>query len=157
VAGWGPTVLRFVVGLTFVAHGVETLMPVWGWTPNPAAAILPAQGLGADSLIVVLVGTLYVAGGLALVAGAFTTVAATTLAVERVISLWYLHLGNGFFLNWTLTTDLPHGSEYHLLSLAALLCLAFEGGGEFSVDALRSERAEAMALGRARLRTGKLR
>lgn len=157
MAGWGPTVLRFVTGLTFVAHGVQTLMPVWGWIPNPAAAILPAHGMGPDSLLVVLVGTLDVVGGLALVAGAFTSLVASVLVVERVISLWYLHLGNGFFLNWTLTPDLPHGSEYHLLFVAALLCLAFEGGGEFSVDALRSERAEMQALGRARLRTGKLR
>lgn len=154
--GLGPTPLRFIVGVIFVAHGVQTLIPVWGWAGTPAAAIFPSLGYGPESTLVLAAGIAYLVGGLALMAGAFTSAIALLLAFERLVSLWRLHLDNGFFLNWTLVPDVGHGSEYHLLMIAALLCLVLEGGGEFSVDALRDQRAEVAALGRARLRAGKL-
>ncbi len=154
--GWGPTALRLTTGAVFVAHGIQALMPVWGWMPSPMAAILPSLGYGPESMLLLIAGIAYLVGGLYLMAGAFTSAMSLLLAIERIISLWSLHLGNGFFLNWTLVPDVGHGSEYHLVMIAALLCLTFEGGGEFSIDALRGRRAEVEAFGRARLRAGKL-
>ena len=76
------------------------------------------------------------------------------LVADTAISTWKVHLANGFFLNWTLEPGVGHGYEYHLLLLAALVCLMFTGPGAASVDVGRVRSAEAAASARARLRAG---
>ena len=154
--GWGLTVLRVMVGVVFVAHGFQTLTPLWGGQAVPTAAILASAGYAPDSGIVLAAGLVQSVGGLLLAVGGYTSIAALALGLERLASVWLLHLPQGFFLNWTLVPDVGHGTEYHAVMIAALVCLVVEGGGELSVDAVRSRRAEAEARGRARLRSRKL-
>lgn len=146
--GWGLTVLRVAVGTVIVAHGLQALVPVWGGSPSPSVADLWAS----DGPAAMAVGLAQSAGGLLLLAGAYTSIVSLVLALERLAALWLFHLANGFFLNWSLTPGTGHGIEYHLLTVAVLACLVLEGAGELSYDAHRHRLAEADALGRARIR-----
>jgi uncharacterized membrane protein YphA (DoxX/SURF4 family) len=58
----------------------------------------------------------------------------------------------GFFLNWALDPTRGHGSEYAVLVMATLACLAFAGAGEWSIDGVRESTRAARVAGRARIR-----
>jgi uncharacterized membrane protein YphA (DoxX/SURF4 family) len=48
--------------------------------------------------------------------------------------------------------DRGQGMEFSLLLIAALLCVAFAGAGDFSIDGVNARSADRDAAGRARLR-----
>ncbi len=150
---WGPAILRVVVGVVFVAHGLQKLLGVWGGGGLSATADFLAKfGLPAPFALAVLVGVVETAGGGLLVVGAYARWAAAVLAIEAGIAIWKVHLPYGFFLNWAVAPGVGHGYEYTLTLAACLVCLILTGAGALSVDAARARAAEEEALGRARLR-----
>jgi len=151
---YGPTVLRMMVGLTFVAHGAQHLFGVWGG-PGLAgtAASFDSIGLSPGFPLAVAVGVTEFAGGFLLMAGVLTAYAAVALTIVMLGAMWKVHLANGFFINWAMTPGVGHGVEYNLVLIAALLCLTFIGPGAFSIDHRRERSAAADAAGRARLRS----
>ncbi len=72
-------------------------------------------------------------GGLGLLAGLLTRVAAFGIAATMLVAVATLHLTFGFFMNWY-GTQKGEGFEYHLLVLAITLFLMVRGAGAFSVD-----------------------
>ncbi|MDQ3070167.1 MAG: hypothetical protein M3R55_10620, partial [Acidobacteriota bacterium] len=66
---------------------------------------------------------------------------------------WTAHAANGFFINWALASGTGHGYEFHLMLIAACVCLSLEGGGELSVDRLLDRNAESAIAGRQRIRS----
>ena len=102
-----------------------------------------------------LVGVVETLGGVLLVIGWFTRVAAQAMAVVTAVAMWKGQWVNGFFLNWTGVPDRGQGFEFSLILLGALLCLTFTGGGEWSLDGQREASRASRQAGRARLR-GKL-
>lgn len=150
---WGPAVLRLVLGVVFVAHGLQKLVGVWGGGGLSATAdFLAGLGIPAPFAAAVLVGGVETLGGVLLVVGLYARWAAAALAVETAVAIWKVHLPYGFFLNWALTPGVGHGYEYTLTLAAGLVCLLLTGAGALSVDAARARAAEEEALGRARLR-----
>jgi putative oxidoreductase len=71
-------------------------------------------------------------GGLALIAGLVTRVAAVALAIVMLGAITMVHWSAGYFL--------PNGFEFALLLLVLNAALAIAGGGEYSVDALLARR-----------------
>jgi putative oxidoreductase len=100
----------------------------------------------------VLAGALQLVAGVLIGAGWLTRWAALGLGGYLLIAIWKDQARWGFFLNWALDPTRGHGYEFSLLLLGGLLCLAFAGGGEWSIDGLRAETAASRAAGRARLR-----
>jgi putative oxidoreductase len=150
---WGPFALRLALGVVFVAHGLPKLVPIWGQSPSATAIFFDAIGLRPAYPLVVAVGLVEVASGVALVAGLFTFPACIALIADVLLAALKVHLANGFFINWSMTPGIGHGIEFHLVLLAALLSLVFTGAGELSVDSQRARSAEEEAQGRARLRS----
>ena len=151
---YGPTVLRVMVGITFIAHGVQKLFGIWGGAGLAGTgAYFDSIGLSPGFPLAVAVGLTEFGGGLLLVAGTLTPYAAGALVLAMLGAIWKVHLANGYFLNWAITPGQGHGVEYNLVLIAALVCLAFTGPGAFSIDHSRARSAEADALGRARLRS----
>ncbi len=150
----GLTILRLALGAVFVAHGAPRLLPLWESTPAPA--LFDTLGFSYGLTFTLAVAALECVGGLALLAGVFTHWASLVLAIEIAAAAWTIHLPRGFFLNWTLQADTGHGVEFHLVLLAALVCLVLGGAGALSVDRRRARSAEALAMGRARLRSRKV-
>lgn len=153
---FGPAVLRVVVGAMFAAHGAQKLFGIWGgYGLNGTAGYFESIGLSPGFPLAVAVGVVEFGGGLLLIAGALTTYAAVALIVVMLGAIWNVHLEHGFFMNWGLAPGEGHGVEFHLVAIAALVCLVLTGPGAFSVEYRRARSAESYAAGRARLR-GKL-
>jgi len=72
-------------------------------------------------------------GGLGLLLGALTRIAAFGLAVDMMTGVYLLHWRNGFFMNWS-GHQQGEGFEFHILIVAMAIVLMARGGGAASVD-----------------------
>lgn len=75
------------------------------------------------------------AGGLAILFGFLTRLAALGLAIEMAIAIWVARLGGGFFT--------PYGYEFEMTLMAAALTIAMLGPGPVSVEQVLRERRGA--------------
>lgn len=127
-AGYGITVLRIIVGLTFAAHGAQKL---FGWFGGyglaGVAQWMESIGLAPGYLMALAAGSAEFFGGLALIIGLLARPAAAVLAVTMVVAIVTVHLSNGFFMS-------NNGYEFALALFAASVAIAFEGAGKLSVD-----------------------
>ncbi len=154
---YGPAVLRVTVGAVFVAHGAQKLFGVWGGGGLSGTANYFTQlGLSPAFPLALIVALVECVGGLLLILGAFTLLAAAALAIDMGVAIWKVHLAHGFFLNWAGVPTQGHGSEFAVLMIGALVSLMLTGAGAFSIDGRRARSAEAEAYGRARVRAGQV-
>lgn len=122
----GLAVLRVVLGLILVVHGAQKL---FGFGFAGVAGMLDGLGVPASELLAPMVVLVELAGGIALVVGVFTRIAAALIAVDMLVATLLLHLPNGFFVA-------NGGVEFTLMLLAAAVEVALTGPGVFSVDHL---------------------
>ncbi len=127
---WAVLPLRAVLGVVFLAHGVQKLAES-GLAGT--AGFLGALGIPLPTVAAAVVIAVEALGGAALLLGAATRVAAALLAIDMLGALFTVHLGQGFFL--------PRGVEFVLTLLAGSLTLAGLGAGPLSVDAALRRRA----------------
>ncbi len=106
------TILRLVLGVVFFAHGAQKALGWFGFL-----------------------------GGLGLILGLLTRVAAFGIFCNMIVAVAMVHRQFGFFMNWT-GGQKGEGYEYHLVLLAALVVLMIRGAGAASVDRLLSSPAE---------------
>jgi len=136
--GLGLLILRLSLGAVFIVHGLPKLLPVWGSGPADIAALLQIAGVSAAYPVTVGTGLVEVLAGSLLVAGAYTVLTALLLAVTTAAMSSFLHLSNGFFMNWSLEAWVGHGYEFDFLRLSALGCVMLAGPGAFAYDARRA-------------------
>lgn len=117
------TALRIVVGIIFVAHGVQKLAD-----PQATAQAFASMGIPGPALSVWLAIVGEFVGGLGLLLGALTRIAALGPLVTMIAAIIWVHLGNGLFAQ-------KGGFEYPLVLLLTALVFAVHGGGPFSLDA----------------------
>lgn len=126
---YGLAILRVVVGAVFLAHGAQKLL-VMG--VGGLAGFFSQVGIPFPTLSAGLVTGVELLGGLALILGLFTRLAAVPLAITMAVALATVHLPAGFFL--------PDGYEYVLVLLAATTGVALTGPGALALDNVRSGR-----------------
>ena len=127
------TILRLVLGIVFFAHGAQKML---GWF----------GGYGFNGTMGFMTGTMHIPaafaflaiaaeffGGIGLILGLLTRVAAFGIAVNMLVAIVTVHAQFGFFANWT-GAQKGEGYEYHLLVLAIAAYLMIRGGGAASVD-----------------------
>jgi putative oxidoreductase len=130
---FATAILRLVLGVVFFAHGAQKML---GWF----------GGYGFSGTMGFFTGTMHIPapfaflaiaaeffGGLGLILGFLTRIAAFGIAVNMVVAIATVHSAFGFFMNWS-GTQKGEGFEYHLLALAATVLLMIRGAGAFSVD-----------------------
>lgn len=115
-------ILRVIVGIVFIAHGGQKF--VFGHTA--VSGMFSQMGIPAAPLSAAVVMAVELMGGIALVLGLFTRIAAVLVACDMLGAILLVHIKGGFFL--------PNGAEYPLTLLAALVALALTGAGAYSVD-----------------------
>ncbi len=120
-------VLRVALGAIFIAHGGQKLF--WFGIAGTTDAFVQ-MGVTMPAVTAPAVSAMELLGGLALVAGLFTRLAALGIAVVMLGAMLFVHLPAGFFL--------PNGIEFALMNFAAAVALALMGGGTYSVDGKRS-------------------
>ncbi len=125
--------LRLVLGVVFFAHGAQKML---GWFGGPGFS--GSMGLFTGYLhIPAPLAFLAIAaeffGGLGLILGFLTRIAAFGIAMNMVVAIAMVHSSFGFFMNWT-GAQKGEGFEYHLLALAITAFLMIRGAGAFSVD-----------------------
>jgi putative oxidoreductase len=130
-ADWAVVPLRVAVGLVFVMHGGQKVF-VLGF--EGTAAFMESVGIPLPSVAAGIVMVVELLGGLGLILGAGTRVAAPLLAVDMLVALLTVHARSGFFL--------PNGIEFVLTLLGASLALTGLGSGPWSVEALLGAREE---------------
>jgi len=136
--GGGITILRLVLGVVFLAHGLPKLLPVFGGSPAETAAMFEASGLQPALLLVLFVGVIELFGGAAIILGVWTRFAAILLAINMGVAIWKIHLPHGFFLNLSLEPGVGHGYEFAMVLLGGLVCLLLNGPGAVSIDGYRA-------------------
>ncbi|NID16122.1 DoxX family protein [Luteibacter yeojuensis] len=139
---WAPLAIRLVVGGGFMQHGFAKLLR----GPDMFAGILAAIGVPAPELMSWLTVAIEILGGLALVIGAFVTLAAIPMIVVLLVATFTVHLPYGFssIKLMSVQNGVAHfgqpGYECDLLYLAGIVALMLSGAGPWSVDTLIARR-----------------
>jgi putative oxidoreductase len=129
---FAPTVLRLVLGVMILPHGLQkTLGWFGGYGFNGTMGYLTTQ-VGAPWIFAFLAILAESVGGLMLIAGFGTRVAALGVGGVMAVAATQ-HWSNGFFMNW-FGNQKGEGVEFHLLALGIVVALLMLGGGKMSVD-----------------------
>jgi putative oxidoreductase len=139
---WAPLPLRLIVGFGFIAHGYAKLAR----GPDAFVAIVQAIGTPAPHLMAWLTIGVELAGGLAVLLGAFVPLVSLPMAAVLVVAIVTVHLPFGFTSIKLLAVTAagpqfgPPGYETDLLYLACLVALVLGGSGPWSIDSLIARR-----------------
>jgi putative oxidoreductase len=139
---WAPLPLRLIIGYGFVAHGWAKLSR----GPEGFAKLLEQIGAPLPEATAWVSTLIEVAGGLAILAGAFVAVVSVPLIVMMLVAMFTVHLRYGFSAINTIGLTAagpqfgPPGYEVNLLYVAGLLALILLGAGPLSIDRLLARR-----------------
>lgn len=144
---WSAVALRLVVGYGFIAHGIAKLLR----GPDAFARILDGLHVPAPHAMAVATIAIELAGGAAILLGAFVRAASVPLAVVLLVAASTVHLQYGFSsIKLIAVTPAgpqfgPPGYEVALLYVACLAALVVGGPGPFSIDGLLARRRSTAA------------
>lgn len=127
------TILRLVLGIVFFAHGAQKALGWFGGAGFSGTMQFFTGMMHIPAPFAVLAIAAEFLGGLGLILGLLTRVAAFGITMNMLVAVFTVHLPNGFFANWT-GAQKGEGIEYHLLVLAMTAFLMWKGAGAFSVD-----------------------
>src|SRR5271163_1762864 len=126
------TILRLVLGVVFFAHGAQKMLGWFGgYGFHGTMGFFEHMGMPAPVAFLVICTEFF--GGLGLIVGLLTRIAALGIGVEMIGAIFMVHLANGFFMNW-FGNQKGEGYEYHLLVVAVAATLLLRGAGKFSLD-----------------------
>jgi putative oxidoreductase len=134
--------MRLLVGYGFIEHGFAKLSR----GPDAFAGILQQMDVPLPHVATWLTIGTELVGGLALLLGAFVVWASIPTASVLLGAMGTVHLPYGFSSVKLLSVSAsgaqfgPVGYELDLLYLAALIILALQGPGPFSIDEVRQRR-----------------
>lgn len=136
-----PVILRVALGLVIFPHGAQKLLGWFGgYGFGPTVEAFQSM-FGLPPLITTIVVLVEFFGGLALIFGAFSRVAAIGIASVMLGAVATVHAANGFFMNWT-GSQAGEGFEYHVLALGLAIAVALLGSGAFSLDRVIAKTVE---------------
>jgi putative oxidoreductase len=126
------TILRLVLGVVFFAHGAQKMLGWFGgYGFHGTIGAFTHMGMPAPMALLIICTEFF--GGLGLIFGLLTRIAAFGVGGLMIGAIFMVHLPNGFFMNW-MGTQKGEGFEFHLLALAMAGSLLLRGAGAFSLD-----------------------
>src|ERR671912_3051980 len=114
---FSPLPLRIIAGIGFMIHGLPKLLDITN-TQNSFT------NMGLPPELAVIIGLLEFIGGLAILLGIFTRIAAGLLALNMIGAILLVKLSKGFI----------GGFELDLLYLAIMISLILTGPGSISIE-----------------------
>jgi putative oxidoreductase len=139
---WPLIPLRLIVGYGFMEHGFAKLAK----GPDAFANILQAMGVPEPHFMAWSTVLVEILGGLAVILGAFVTLASLPMAAVLLVAMFTVHLPYGFSsIKIKAVTAAgaqfgPPGYEVSLLYLACLAALVLGGPGPLAIDGLIKKR-----------------
>ena len=126
----GLLVLRLVLGVIFIGHGAQKLFGSFGGPGLKGTAQGFEQiGLRPGRLMAILAGLAEFLGGILVIWGFLTPLAALALIGVMTVAVLTVHLKNGFF-------NTNGGYEFNLALAGMALTLLIAGAGAYSLDNL---------------------
>jgi putative oxidoreductase len=117
VYNFAPLSLRIIAGIGFMMHGLPKLLDISN-TQNSFT------NMGLPPELAIIIGLLEFIGGLAILLGVFTRIAAGLLAIDMIGAILLVKLSKGFI----------DGYELDLLYLAIMISLMLTGPGNLSIE-----------------------
>ena len=114
---FSPLPLRIIAGIGFMMHGLPKLLDISN-TQNSFT------NMGLPPELAIIIGLLEFIGGLAILLGVFTRIAAGLLAIDMIGAILLVKLSKGFI----------DGYELDLLYLAIMISLMLTGPGNLSIE-----------------------
>ncbi|MBI5787026.1 MAG: DoxX family protein [Candidatus Niyogibacteria bacterium] len=119
-SNFAPLLLRVVLGLVFVVHGYPKLFGGFSQT----VGFFESVGIKPGKFWAFVVGAVEFFGGIALILGFATQLAALLIAINMVVAMAKVKFKMGFV----------NGYEFDLVLLAMALSLMLTGAGAFALD-----------------------
>ena len=119
-------IVRLALGIIFVAHGAQK---VFGWFGGPGleATVTGFTGMGIPAALAYVAAFTEFLGGIAVIIGLLSRVAALGLTVTMGVAIAMVHGKNGFFLA-------NQGFEYNLALIAMALAVFIAGPGRIALS-----------------------
>ncbi len=129
---WTLTLARLVLGVVFFAHGAQKMLGWFGgYGFSGTLGGFAKMGIPAPLAFLAICAEFF--GGLGLLIGFLSRIAAFGILVNMVVAVLMVHLPNGLFMNWS-GTQKGEGIEYHLLVIAIGVAILVKGAGTLSLD-----------------------
>lgn len=122
------TVVRLILGFIFFMHGGQKVLG-WFGGGGLAATVQGMAQMGIPAALVYFIAFGEFLGGIGLIVGALTRVAAGGIAIIMAGAISTVHFKNGFFMD-------NHGFEYPLALLAMAISIVMGGPGRCAIDNL---------------------
>jgi len=143
---WAPLFIRMVIGYGAMAHGWAKL------SRGPAGfeKLLVVTGVPFPHFNSWVVPFTELTGGLAILVGAFASIAAIPLLFIMLVAMFTIHFNYGFSSIKTIGLTAngpifgPPGYEVNLLYIAGLISIILTDAGIFSIDSLIAHRKKTM-------------
>lgn len=134
---FATTILRLVLGVIFFAHGAQKMLGWFGGYgfSGTMGFFTGAMHIPAAFAFLAIAAEFF--GGLGLIFGFLTRIAAFGIFSNMVVAIAMVHGQFGLFMNWT-GAQKGEGYEYHLLVLAITTFLMIRGAGAASIDRMLS-------------------
>lgn len=133
------TIVRLALGVTFFMHGAQKMLGWFGGYGFHATMGTFTHYLGIPAPLAFLAICAEFFGGLGLLVGLLSRVAALGIIVNMLVAIATVHHVNDFFMNWT-GQQKGEGFEFHLLAIALAIVVLIKGSGAVSIDrAIASE------------------
>ena len=133
------TVVRLVLGVVFFAHGSQKMLGWFGgYGFSATMGFFEHNGIPAVFAFLAIAAEFF--GGLGLLLGLLSRVAAFGIACNMLVASATVHHRFGLFMNWA-GTQKGEGFEFHLLVLAITFLIMVRGAGAFALDRLLSRPA----------------
>ena len=114
------------------AHGAQKLLGLFGGD-GTAAFVRQVVHLGFPPALGWLVIAVEFLGGIALVLGVLSRLAALGYAGVMAVAIWKVHVVHGFFMNWHGVAGRGEGYEYPLVLAVVSLVLLAAGPGKYAL------------------------
>jgi|SRR5271170_1919084 len=129
---WELTILRLALGVVMFPHGIQKTLGWFGGAGFQGTMGFFTQG-GIPPVFAFLAICAEFLGGLGLIVGFLSRIAAFGIICVMLVAVVRVHLVNGFFMNWA-GNQKGEGFEFHILAVGIGLTILIRGAGALSVD-----------------------
>lgn len=131
-------ILRLSLGIMILPHGLQKTFGMFGGYGFSGTMQFFTETMHIPWLFAFLAIAAEFAGGIGLILGLGTRVAALGVGITMLVAALTSHLEHGFFMNW-FGNQKGEGFEFHLLAVGIAIALVAKGGGALSLDRKNSQ------------------